>query len=74
MKRKGNEDMRIEWCETKEMWGDYFTKPLSGALFKKMRRHILGIDDGMIAAYNDDYKMFAEEQKKRIKIAAKQKE
>ena len=71
MKRKGNENMRIEWCETKEMVADYFTKPLSGALFKKMRRHILGINDGMIAAYNDDYRVCTEEQTKRMEIAAK---
>ena len=74
MKRKGNEDMRIEWCPTLEMWGDYYTKPLAGSLFKKMRGYILGIDNGMITAYNDDYKMFAEEQKKRMEIAAKQRE
>ena len=56
------------------MWADFYTKPLAGSLFRKMRRHILGIDDDMIAAYNDDYKVFAEEQKKRMELATKQRE
>ena len=37
---KGN--LSIEYCPTKEMWGDYFTKPLSGELFRKFRKLIMG--------------------------------
>jgi hypothetical protein len=33
----------IEYCPTKEMVGDFFTKPLQGALFYKLRAIILNI-------------------------------
>ena len=36
-------EISIEHCPTKEMIGDYFTKPLAGALFRKFRDLILGI-------------------------------
>ena len=37
---KGN--LSIEYCPTKEMWGDFFTKPLTGELFRKFRKLIMG--------------------------------
>ena len=37
-------DVRLEHCPTKEMWADYFTKPLQGALFYKLRDLIMNID------------------------------
>ena len=37
---KGN--LLIEYCPTKEMIGDYMTKPLQGHLFKKFRDLIMG--------------------------------
>ena len=37
---KGN--LIVEHCPTKEMWGDFFTKPLSGALFEKFRKLTMG--------------------------------
>jgi hypothetical protein len=36
--------VRIEYCPTKEMWADYFTKPLNGALFYSQRDVIMNID------------------------------
>jgi len=33
----------VEYCPTKEMVGDYFTKPLQGSLFYKLRATILNI-------------------------------
>ena len=44
-------DITIEYCPTKEMTLDYFTKPLAGALFKKFRDIISGINDGDIPIY-----------------------
>ena len=32
----------IKYCPTKDMTGDYMTKPLQGALFKKFRDEIMG--------------------------------
>jgi hypothetical protein len=37
-------EVRIEHCPTLDMWADYFTKPLQGALFYKMRDQIMNIE------------------------------
>jgi hypothetical protein len=42
--RLKGEGMELMYCPTKSMLADYFTKPLQGALFKKMRRVIMGMD------------------------------
>lgn len=42
--RVASGDLRIEHCPTEEMVADYFTKPLQGALFYRMRDHIMNID------------------------------
>ena len=36
-------DLSIEWCPTRDMVGDYMTKPLQGALFRKFRDQIMGV-------------------------------
>ena len=36
-------DVTIEWCPTADMVGDYMTKPLQGATFKKFRDLIMGV-------------------------------
>ena len=35
-------ELTIEYCPTSEMLADYFTKPLQGSLFRKMRSVIMG--------------------------------
>ena len=40
---KGN--VSIEWCPTKEMIADFFTKPLQGELFITLRNKIMGIQE-----------------------------
>jgi len=37
-------DIKIEYCPTLEMIADYFTKPLQGILFRKMRDQVMNID------------------------------
>ena len=39
---KGN--LRVEYCPTTEMIGDFFTKPLQGKLFLKFKKQIMGHD------------------------------
>ena len=36
-------DVKVEWCPTEDMTGDYWTKPLQGALFKRFRDLIMGV-------------------------------
>jgi hypothetical protein len=37
-------DLSIEWCPTDEMVGDFMTKPLQGAKFRKFRDLIMGVN------------------------------
>ena len=45
----------IKYMPTGEMIGDYFTKPLQGALFRKMRDQIQGIDMNDLQVYKQQY-------------------
>jgi hypothetical protein len=37
------EEVSVVWCPTGDMIGDYATKPLQGALFRKFRDEIMGM-------------------------------
>jgi hypothetical protein len=39
--RINKNEMSVEWCPTVNMIGDYATKPLQGAMFKKFRDYVL---------------------------------
>ena len=39
------ENIEIRHCKTDKMLADYYTKPLQGALFQKMRDRIMGLSD-----------------------------
>jgi hypothetical protein len=41
--RVSKEEVSVVWCPTGDMIGDYATKPLQGALFRKFRDHIMGV-------------------------------
>ena len=41
--RVDNEELKIEYLPTEDMIADFFTKPLQGELFRKLRDKILGI-------------------------------
>ena len=36
--------LSLEHCPTEEMLADYFTKPLQGSLFVRLRNHIMGAE------------------------------
>jgi hypothetical protein len=38
-------ELRVEYCPTDDMWGDFFTKPLQGSKFRRQRAIILNIDE-----------------------------
>ena len=41
-----NKTLSLKHCPTEEMIADYFTKPLQGALFIRLRNHIMGAEFG----------------------------
>ena len=44
----GNKEIRVEYCPMEEMTSDYFTKPLQGALFRKMQDRIMNCNDNNV--------------------------
>jgi hypothetical protein len=42
--RIASKEVDIRWCPTAEMVGDFYTKPLQGALFRKFRDFIMNVD------------------------------
>ena len=47
-------ELTVEHCPTKEMTGDYFTKPLQGESFYKMRNRIMNITNDNDVQLLDD--------------------
>jgi hypothetical protein len=41
------ENITLEHCPTEDMIADFYTKPLQGSLFRKMRNYIMGISDSL---------------------------
>ena len=39
-------ELRVEYCPTGDMVADYFTKPLQGSLFRRMRDTIMSASGG----------------------------
>jgi hypothetical protein len=40
--RVNMKEVRLRWCPTKEMVADFWTKPLQGSHFRKLRDYIMG--------------------------------
>ena len=38
-------EVKLEFCPTDDMIADYFTKPLQGKTFRKLRKTILNVDE-----------------------------
>ena len=59
-----NKTLSLQYCHTKEMLADYFTKPLQGSLFIRLCNHIMGaeFEDGdpqtprSVLEYQDHHK------------------
>jgi len=55
-------ELRVEYCPTKKMIADFFTKPLQGALFYELRDFILNVEPGQsISSSVDGLKECVEE-------------
>ena len=48
--RIANKEVQVEYCPTKEMIADFFTKPLQGSNFKKFRDFIMNVDPALTGA------------------------
>ena len=53
-----NNELKVIYCPTKKMIGDFFTKSLQGALFIEHRNAILGIKEDDFQLYMKQYKDF----------------
>jgi hypothetical protein len=42
--RIGSGELKVQYCPTDEMLADFFTKPLQGAIFRRLRAKIMNID------------------------------
>jgi Reverse transcriptase (RNA-dependent DNA polymerase)/Zinc knuckle len=50
--RVANKELTIEYCPTEEMIADFFTKPLQGSLFRRLRDVIMNVDSEQSTAPN----------------------
>ena len=53
--RVKNKEIEIHYCPTKEMLGDFYTKPLQRSLYVKFRNIILGITEAEYIEYKGVY-------------------
>jgi hypothetical protein len=42
--RISKQELTVEYCPTKEMLADFFTKPLQGSLFRTLRDQVMNVD------------------------------
>ena len=47
-----SKELTIEYCPTGDMIADYFTKPLQGSHFRRLRNTVMGLDEVDIPGYN----------------------
>jgi hypothetical protein len=48
-------ELSVEYCPTLDMIADYFTKPLQGSLFRKLRDLIIGVVPADFEKYKRRY-------------------
>jgi hypothetical protein len=46
--RISKQELTVEYCPTKEMLADFFTKPLQGSLFRTLRDQVMNIDPSTV--------------------------
>jgi len=64
--RVDSKEIKIEHCPTEDMIADYFTKPLQGALFIKLRNLIMNVDPNPQEA-TDQRSVLSNEDKDKVK-------
>ena len=58
-------EVKVEYCPTGEMLGDFFTKPLQGVLFKKFRDHVLNLNGDLTYKHCQDRRSVLSKQERR---------
>ena len=53
-----NKELRLKYCPTDDMIGNFFTKPLQDALYVKHRNSILGITEEHMTLYLKEYAQY----------------
>ena len=53
-----DKELRVIYCPTADMVGDFFTKPLQGVLYVVHRNAVLGIKDSDIHIYRKAYEEY----------------
>ena len=55
-----NQELQVIYCPTKEMLGDFFTKPIQGSFFIAHRDNVLGINKTDYPLYKKEYAEFVQ--------------
>ena len=48
-------EISVDYCPTEDMLADYFTKPLQGSLFRRLRNAAMGVTDSEYLQYKTTY-------------------
>ena len=59
-------ELSVKYCPTLDMIADYFTKPLQGSLFRKLRDLVMGIIPADFEMYKRRYREFSIWRKQKI--------
>ncbi len=66
-------EVRLHWCPTKELVADFWTKPLQGSHFRKLRDYIMGRVRCVKPKPDDTAKEKAATVKKKVAIRGRAK-
>ena len=75
--RVASKEVRIEYCPTGDMIADFFTKPLQGRQFYKLRDQVMNIDSNSkyhsshrsVLKLDDDYSGESYRKKTKLMVA-----
>ena len=48
-------EITIDYCPTEDVLADYFTKPLQGSLFPRLRNAVIGVTDSEYLQYKTEF-------------------
>jgi hypothetical protein len=69
--RMAKKEVSVAWCPTEDMTGDFWTKPLQGSSFRRMRDQIMGVVPQELPRVSKTKKKKAELRKAKPKLKVK---